>query len=153
MSSIFLKKIQFEEGLAMINSYSIFRGRNSVVAIFLILTIAVFSACSAKLKWTRADYALAVALVATQTADGYTTDKIINDYDGYQKYPICMGGQKHPSTESIILWKSLQTGAILGLAHIAPVINPKLRKFILGFGIAVSGYCAIDNQRTINDIE
>ena len=55
------------------------------------LTLVNFG-CGAKYKWTKTDIALATAFVAAQAADGYTTDRIVNDNNGHEMFPLAMGG-------------------------------------------------------------
>jgi len=131
-----------------------FRHRNNSTIVMLTsifcLTLVNFG-CGAKYKWTKTDWALAGVFVAAQAADGYTTDRIINDNNGYEKYRWAMGGEKHPNTEQIILWKGVQTVLVIGAAHVAPIINPKLRKAIL-IGCTISaGYCTWHNWDLLNE--
>jgi hypothetical protein len=115
------------------------------------LVLALIS-CSAKYRWTKFDYAIATTFVATQAGDGYTTDRIVNHNDGYEKVNTAILG-KHPSTERIIIWKAGSTILILGVAHVAPVIHPKLRKVILGVGTISAGYWTWQNYEHLKDID
>ena len=116
------------------------------ISLFLVL------GCSAKYKWSKADYALAGTTIIAQFGDGYTTDRVVNDLNGYEKTNTLILG-KYPSTQRIIIWKAGSTIVIIGIAHIAPFFHPKLRKIILGCTTLSAGYCTWHNYDLIREID
>ena len=117
-----------------------------------ILGLFLLCSCSAKYKWDKFDYALATTFAIAQVGDGYTTDQIVNQNNGYEKVNIAILG-KYPSTERIIIWKVGSTILIIGIAHVAPAIHPKLRKVILAVGTLSAGYWTWHNYDHLKDIE
>jgi len=122
------------------------------IKLAVIFSLFLVLGCSAKYKWSKADYALATTAVVAQIGDGYTTDRVVNDLNGYEKTNTLILG-KHPSTQRIIIWKAGSTIVIIGIAHIAPFFHPDLRKIILSCTTLSAGYCTWHNYDLIREID
>lgn len=119
----------------------------NILKLGILFSLFLVIGCSAKYKWTKPDILLATMFVASQAVDGYTTDRLVNDYDGYEE--IRFGNSKYPSTTETVLIKCGISLAVLSVAHVAPVISPKLRKPLLIGATLGTGYFVYQNYREI----
>ena len=121
--------------------WKIFMWGLMLLILFWIIMLPVW--CKAEPRpWTDGEKALLFWSTVATLADGYTTCRMLDDPDNWERNPI-LG--KHPDNEQVVIYLSISQIVTVIIAH----FWPDMRKYLLGGKACIDTGCAINNYNLI----